>query len=102
MKHPPVAPGSGPTNGDRMTDYVATRTGDRTTVRHDDRWTITHTAGARLADITDPSGNLIDAVQVVEWDWAPTEGGASHATSTATVESLSAALVEYVRDHHDQ
>ena len=85
-----------------MTDYVATRTGDRTAVRHEDRWTITHTDGARLADITDPSGALIDAVQVVEWDWAPTEGGASHATSTATVESLSAALVEYVRDHHDQ
>ena len=85
-----------------MTDYVATRTGDRTTVRLSTGWTISHDAGARLADITDPSGYLIDAVQVVEWNWAPTEGGASHATTTATVESLAAALAEYVRDHHDQ
>ena len=85
-----------------MTDYVATRTGDRVRVRLSTGWTISHDDGARLGDITDPSGALIDAVQVVEWDWAPTEGGASHATSTATVESLSAALAEYVRDHHDQ
>ena len=82
-----------------MTDYVATRTGDRIRIRLSTGWGISHDDGARLGDITDPSGYLIDAMQVVEWDWAPTEGGASHATTTATVESLAAALAEYVRDH---
>jgi hypothetical protein len=48
--------------------------------------------------ISQPANLDHDRLQVVEWDWAPTEGGASHTTSTATVESLSAALVEYVRD----
>jgi hypothetical protein len=82
-------------------DFVATRTGDRTTVRHADRWTITHTAGARLADITDPDGQLVDTVQVVEWDWAPAEGGPSRAVGAvpATVDSLSAALLEYAQTH---
>ena len=82
-------------------DFVATRTGERTTVRHADRWTITHTAGARLADITDPDGQLVDTVQVVEWDWAPVEGGPSRAlgAAPATVDSLSAALLEYVQTH---
>lgn len=82
-------------------DFVATRTGDRTTVRHADRWTITHTAGARLADIGDPDGQLVDTVQVVEWDWAPAEGGPSRALGAvpATVDSLSAALLEYAQTH---
>ena len=82
-------------------DLVATITGDRTTVRHADRWTITHTEGARLADIGDPDGQLVDAVQVLEWDWAPVEGGPSRAVGAApaTVETLSAALVEYVQTH---
>ena len=82
-------------------DFVATRTGDRTTVRHAGRWTITHTAGARLADIANAEGQLIDTVQVVEWDWAPAEGGPSRAlgAAPATVESLSAALLEYVAGH---
>ena len=82
-------------------DFVATRTGDRTTVRHADRWTITHTEGARLADIGNPNGQLIDTVQVVEWDWAPAEGGPSRAVGAApaTVDSLSAALLEYVQTH---
>ena len=82
-------------------DFVATRTGDMTTVRHADRWTITHTAGARLAHITDPEGQLIDTVQVLEWDWAPVEGGPSRAVGAApaTVDSLSAALLEYVQTH---
>ena len=82
-------------------DFVATRTGERTTVRHADRWTITHTAGARLADITDPDGQLVDTVQVVEWDWAPAEGGPSRAAGAvpATVDSLSAALLEYAQTH---
>ena len=83
-----------------MTDYVATRTGNRVRVRLSTGWSISHDAGARLGDITAPSGALIDAVQVVEWNWSPTEGGASHATTTATVESLAAALAEYVRDHY--
>lgn len=82
-------------------DFVATRTGDRTTVRHADRWTITHTEGARLADIANAEGQLVDTVQVVEWDWAPAEGGPSRAVGAvpATVESLSAALFEYVAGH---
>ena len=89
-------------------DFVATRTGDRTTVRHADRWTITHTEGARLAEISGPpwptgdtEGQLTDVVQVVEWDWAPVEGGPSRAVGAApaTVDSLSAALVEYVQTH---
>ena len=82
-------------------DFVATRTGDRTTVRHAARWTSTHTAGARLADIGDPDGQLVDTVQVVEWDWAPAEGGPSRAVGAvpATVDSLSAALLEYAQTH---
>ena len=89
-------------------DFVATRTGDRTTVRHAGRWSITHTEGARLADIASPpwptgdtEGQLTDVVQVVEWDWAPAEGGPSRAVGAApaTVESLSAALLEYVQTH---
>ena len=82
-------------------DYVATRTGGRITVRHADRWTITHTEGARLADIGTPDGQLVDAVQVLAWDWAPAEGGPSRAVGAApaTVESLSAALLGYVQTH---
>jgi hypothetical protein len=81
-------------------DFVATRTGDRTTVRHADRWTITHTAGARLADITDPDGQLIATVKVVEIDcpqckaYQLTLGGARD-----TKDSLSAALLEYAQTH---
>ena len=89
-----------------MTDYVATRTGNRVQVELSTGWTITHTDGRRLGDIAsspwpvgDSEGRLIDAVQVVEWEWAPPDGGAPHATTTATVESLAAALDEYVRDH---
>jgi len=88
-------------------DYVATRTGDRTTVRHADRWTISHVEGARLAEISGPpwptgdtEGQLTDVVQVVEWDW-DAEGGPSRAVGAApaTVDSLSAALLEYVQAH---
>ena len=89
-----------------MTDYVATRTGDKVHVRLSTGWSITHTDGRRLGDIAsspwpvgDSEGRLIDAIQVVEWEWVPPEGGAPHATTTATVESLAAALDEYVRDH---
>ncbi len=89
-------------------DYVATRTGDRTTVRHADRWSISHVEGARLAEISSPPRpvgapwdvQLTDVVQVLEWDWAA-EGGPSRAkdATPATVESLSAALLEYVQAH---
>ena len=88
-------------------DFVATRTGDRTTVRHADRWTISHVEGARLAEISGPpwpagegEGQLTDVVQVVEWDWTA-EGGPSRAVGAApaTVETLSAALTEYVQAH---
>ena len=83
-------------------DFVATRTGDRTTVCHADRWTITHNAGARLAHITNPEGQLIDTVQVVEIDCP--QCSAHHSSLggvRATTYSLSAALLEYVRDHDD-
>ena len=81
-------------------DFVATRTGGRTTVRHADRWTITHTEGARLADITDPEGQLIGTVQVVEIDCP--QCSAHHSSLggvRATTYSLSAALLEYVQTH---
>ena len=97
----PRGPGPGQDRTANMTDYVATRTGDRVHIELSTGWTITHTDGRRLGDITAPSGSLIDAMQVVEWNWAPTEGGTPHATTTATVESLAAALDEYVRDHDD-
>ena len=76
---PPRHWGSSGLEGDLM-DFVATRTGDRTTVRHADRWTITHTAGDALAHVGSPTGELADTVQVL---------------MPATVESLSAALHEY-------
>ena len=49
----------------------------------------------------DTEGQLTDVVQVVEWDWAPAEGGPSRAVGAApaTVDSLSAALTEYVQTH---
>lgn len=79
-------------------DFVATRTGETTTVVHADRWTISHTVGQRLAGIADTEGQLIDLVQVEDW---PAEGGPSGAvgSATATVDSLSAALIEYVQTH---
>jgi hypothetical protein len=46
-------------------DYAVTRTGDTTTVRRPDRWTITHTAGEHFATVFDATGALVDAVQVV-------------------------------------
>ena len=80
-------------------DFIATRTGDRTTVRHAHRWTITHTEGGRFAHIANAEGQLISVVQVE--DWGPAEGGPSRAVGAvpATVESLSAALLEYVQTH---
>ncbi len=87
-------------------DYVATRTGGRTTVRHADRWSISHVEGARLAEITSPprpvgapgEGQLTDVVQVLEWGLPPGPSRAK-AAAPATVESLSAALLEYVQAH---
>ena len=79
-------------------DLVATITGDRTTVRHADRWTITHTAGAELAHVGDPTGHLVATVQVLKWEW---ERGPFRAVGSMppTVESLSAALLDYVQTH---
>lgn len=93
----PQALGQFRTEGD-LVDFVATRTGDRTTVRHADRWTITHTAGLGLAEIGNPEGQLIDRVQVLSWEW---ERGPFRAVGAMppTVDSLSAALLEYVQTH---
>jgi hypothetical protein len=46
-------------------DHAVTRTGDKTSVRRPDRWTITHTAGEHFATVFDATGALVDAVQVV-------------------------------------
>ncbi len=75
--------------------------GTTTTVMHSSGWGISHTDGARLAEIVSPAGELLDAVQVVEWDWAPAEGGPSRASGVAGVEDLRAALGEYVAAHSE-
>jgi hypothetical protein len=59
-------------------------------------WTITHSTGARLAEVRNPQGVLVDAVEPVAWEWAPAEGGASRATRKATGEDLFDALREYL------
>lgn len=59
-------------------------------------WTITHTTGARLAQIRDPQGYLIEAVEPVAWEWEPIEGGASRATREATREDLVSLLLAYL------
>ena len=81
-----------------MTDYVANRTGDRTRVRIATGWTITHAAGARLADIIDLDHNVIDAVRVAAGGSWPRPNSGYRGTTNPTVEDLIAALVEYVRD----
>ena len=63
-------------------------------------WTITHSTG-RLAEIRNPQGVLVDAVEPVAWEWSPAEGGASRATRKATREDLAAALLEYLDTHTD-
>ena len=102
-------------------DYVATRTGDRVTVRHADRWTITHTASEMFADIANEEGQLIGRVRVrtpdcpecaevlrrlnprtqfYEYNMArlvisERDRGWAHPTA----DSLSAALTKYVQTH---
>lgn len=61
-----------------------------------DGWMITHASGARLAEIRNPQGILIDAVEPVAWDWQPVEGGMSRATREATNADLSMALSDYL------
>lgn len=68
------------------------------TYLHPSGWRIEWPEGARLATITDPAGAALDAVQVVEWDWAPEDGGMSRATSTATRHDLAEHLAAYCRD----
>ena len=109
-----------------MTDYVATRTGDRVTVRHADRWTITHTGFEMLADIANAEGQLTGRVRVHTPDCPECKevlsklGGAfgvpkrpsyeylmargvvserDRGWARPTADSLSAALTKYVRDH---
>lgn len=73
----------------------------RVVVQHVTGWRITWPEGARLADITDPAGVCVDAVQVTEWDWNPPEGGASRMTGEPPgTEDLARALAEYVAEHH--
>ena len=108
-----------------MTDYVATRTGDRVTVRHADRWTITHTASEMLADIANAEGQLTGRVRVhtpdcpeckkvlskldgatrgnrVSAEYLMARGVVSERDrgwAHPTADSLSAVLTKYVRDH---
>ena len=65
-----------------MTDYVATRTGDRVRVKLSTGWTITHTDGDPRADIYAPGGLRFGTVR---------------APKPATIERLAAALVERSR-----
>jgi hypothetical protein len=79
-----VEPRKGPTNEPRMTDYVATRSGDRLRVKLSTGWTITYEDGATHAQICAPGCRRAT--------------GAIHAPKPATVERLAAALVEGIRD----
>ena len=56
-------------------------------------WTITHTAGERLAEIWDPYGNLDILVEPagIKWKWA-----ASLPTREATREDLADTLLDYL------
>ena len=67
-----------------MTDYVATWTGDLVEVKISDGWEIAHRDGSELAFISRPSYRFT------------TEP--INAPKPATVESLTAALVEHVRN----
>lgn len=74
----------------------------RVVVHHLSGWRITWTEGARLAEIAAPNGDVLDAVQVVEWEWDPAEGGPSRMTGERpTSEHLAAALAEYVEGNAD-
>ena len=75
------------------------RTGDRTPVRIARGWTITHDAGARLADIIGPDHNVIAAVRVARGGSGPRPNSGYRGTTIPTAEDLIAALVEYARDH---
>lgn len=76
--------------------WTTTRHGEDTVVSYLSGWRISHTPGARLAEIHSPAGELLDAVQVVDWDWAPAEGGPSRAASVAVPDDLANALAEWV------
>ena len=67
-----------------MTDYVATRTGDLVQVEISDGWRIAHRDGSELALISRPAHRFTTEPR--------------NAPNPATVESLTAALVEHVRN----
>ena len=67
-----------------MTDYVATRTGNRVRVKLSTGWTITHTDGERTAHISPPGYRRAT--------------GAIRADKRETVERLVAAVVDGLRD----
>lgn len=67
-----------------MTDYVATRTGDRVRVKLSTGWTITYEDGTEHARISGPG-------------WVANDTRAITRPKPATVENLVAALVEGIR-----
>jgi hypothetical protein len=83
-----------------MTDYVATRTGNRTRVKLSTGWTLAHDDGEQLADISDPDRNVIDSVRIFAVGMGHRPLDPSGRGRTPTVEDLVATLVAYVRDDH--
>lgn len=67
-----------------------------TVVEHVSGWKIRHTSGARLAEVYSPTGEVLDAVQVIPWEWVPPEGGSSRADGPdPTTDELADALAEW-------
>lgn len=74
----------------------------RHVVQHVTGWRIDWTEGARLAEVFTPDGEMLDAVSVQGWEWAPPEGGPARADGPPpTPEDLAAALAEYVQGSHE-
>lgn len=74
----------------------------RHVVQHVTGWRIDWTEGARLAEVFTPDGELLDAVQVIGWEWAPPEGGPSRADGPPPTDvQLADALAEYVAGVHE-
>lgn len=85
---------------DRLAGLPATPA--RVVVQHVTGWRIDWTEGARTAEVFGPDGVMLDAVQVVGWEWSPPEGGRSRMTGEPpTSDDLAAALAEWVEANAD-
>lgn len=75
----------------------------RLTARRPSGWRIDWPYGARLATITAPCGEAVDALQAVSWDWNPPEGGSSRMTGPPpTEDDLARWLAEYVEENGER